>query len=548
MASELGRRRFLGVGAALAGTGLLSACGAGNMAVSLTAAAGQPKAGGSIVYLAQTLIPGYQQQNTGSWSVEEIWDQFVELLFYPDSKGNIRPHLATGYTANADLTNYTIGVREGVTFSNGEKLDAEAVALNLNVLGLGQSDQGVPRNGSFPPGYSKAVATGDYTVEVAFSEPFNGFVQQGLTTATSGILAPATLKLGLAEQSDLNNVYGTGPWTVQSWSPSKEIVLTRRDDYNWPRPDDTHTGPAYLEQITVQQITETALRDEALQSGEAHIAHYPQTSQEDELKSAGLAVYDPPILASVWGLHIRLNARFTNDIRVREALTRAVNRQQILDTNYDSAWKLPYGPLDRTIPHTPDLSARFAYDPDRASSLLDEAGWTGRDSDGYRTKNGQTLEFPEYPSVYIQTSQDDLTLMAQQYQEVGIKLTLENVDFDDYPTVTAPNLSPPVPLYEIHWTAPWPSLLWRWWHSSQENQFGAPSKELDTILENIVTSTTTADAYAWSVKAQQYVIDNYYFIPVHEFTENWAAVKSLGGVTVDGGGRIRLYNAWLGQA
>jgi peptide/nickel transport system substrate-binding protein len=544
MSWELNRRQLLQLSALLVGGGALAACSPRGGAPNPTTAQGSstPRPGGEIVYLNAHLNPAYAQQQINSWHTLQVWAQFVEYLFYYDAAGQLRPHLATGYTANDDFTTFTIDVSPGVTFSNGEPLDAEAVALNLNVQGLGDEELGILRVANIPEVYQEAVPVGDNAVEVRLSEPFPGFIPILAGTSTTGILAPATLTLSLEEQGDLKNTFGTGPFVVDSWVPSKEIVLTRRDDYAWSRPDAPHDGPAYLERITIQQLKEDALRVGALDSGQVQLIHYTQPTEEQRLQESGFTVLDSFIPGSVWGLHIRLTAPHLDDIRVRRALTHAIDRQEIVDTLYPPTWKVATGPLNSGTPGAVDLSDRFAYDPELANRLLDDAGWTERDAEGYRTKNGEQLRVIDYPSVFITTSKADLQLIAQQWKRVGVRLELKNVDFANYNTVTA---DPEVSLYEIHWACPYPNFLWRWWHSSQQNQFMAPSAELDRILESITKAPDDDAAYAAAAEAQKYVIDNAYFIPVHEFPQNFAAAPQLKGVAADGYGRIRLYDVWL---
>ncbi|MGW5381403.1 ABC transporter substrate-binding protein [Nocardia sp. NPDC003963] len=180
MSYELARRRFLGLGAALAGTGILAACGDYTASSTRTNSphSAIPVPGGEITYLNEKLIDGYQQQSTGSWHVAQVWNQIVERLFYYDADGNFLPHLATGYTQNDARTEFGLTIRQGVTFSNGEKLDAAAVAANLNLLGRGDKSRGIPRAAYFPTSYGEAVAAGDYEVIVRLTGPFGDFIQK----------------------------------------------------------------------------------------------------------------------------------------------------------------------------------------------------------------------------------------------------------------------------------------------------------------------------------------------------------------------------------
>lgn len=545
MTHEFDRRRFLGFGAALVGTGFLAACGGATSPTGSATASGSPTPGGTVTYLNEKLIDGYQQQSTGSWHVAQVWNQVVERLFYYDADGVFRPHLATGFTENDDRTEFGLTIRQGVTFSNGEKLDAAAVASNLNLLGTGDKGRGVPRAAYFPPSYDVAEATGEYDVTIRLTEPFGDFIQKLGAWTTVGILAPATIDAGLADQSDLSKIFGTGPFVVESWLPSKEVVLRRREDYSWPRSDTAHDGPAYLEKITVQQVIEPSLRGGSLQAGQVDIIHYVQPTEEPFVTD-GFTLIAPTFFGSVWGLQLRLTAAHLDDIRVRRALTHGVDRADIIATNYPSgAWTEAKSTFNEIVPGTLDLRDRFAYDPDLSNRLLDEAGWTDRNSDGYRVKDGEQLSLLIYPSVFITTSEADLQLVAQHWRRIGVRLEIKGTDFSNYNTVTA---QPDVPLYENHWLAGSQSEMWRWWHSSQANQFKTPGEELDGLLTTLVQATSEPARIDASKAVQEYVIDNALYIPIHEFRQTWGAANHLKDLSVDGLGLINFYDAWIDES
>lgn len=542
MTHELARRRFLSLSAALVGTGFLAACGGSTSPRSASAPTGVPSSGGAITYLNEKLIDGYQQQSTGSWHVAQVWNQLVERLFYYDAQGNFFPHLATGFTQNDERTEFGLTIRQGVTFSNGERLDAAAVAANLNLLGTGDKERGLPRSAYFPTSYGGAEAVDDYEVVVRLKEPFGDFIQKLGAWTTVGILAPETVEASLSDQSDLSKVYGTGSFVVESWLPSKEVVLRRREDYDWPRDDAQHAGPAHLERVTVQQVIEPSLRAGSLRAGQVDVIHYVQPTEEPFVEQ-DFQLIAPTFFGSVWGLQLRLTAAHLDDVRVRKALTHGVDRKDILKTNYPSgAWREAKSTLNEIVPGTLDLRDRFAYDRELSNRLLDEAGWTERDKDGYRVKDGEQLSFLVYPSVFITTSEADLQLIAQQWRQIGVRLEIKGTDFSNYNTVTAQTS---VPLYENHWLAGSPTEMWRWWHSSQSNQFKAPGEELDALLTTLTQAKTSDDRIQASKDVQEYVIDNAYYIPVHEFIQTWGASNQVQGLRVDGLGLISFYDAWL---
>jgi len=413
----------------------------------------------------------------------------------------------------------------------------------LDLLGKGDKTRGITRSAYFPQTYEKSEPISEYDVKVTLAEPFGDFIQKLGAWTTVGILAPETINGSLADQSDLRKVYGTGPFVVESWVPNKEVVLQRREDYAWPRADAKHTGPAYLERVVAQQVTEPSLRVGALESGQVDIIHYVQPTEERQIADDGFNLIAPTFFGSVWGLQLRLTAKYLDDIRVRKALAHGIDRGEILRTNYPSGeWADAKSIFNDVVPGTIDLRSRFEYNPDEANRLLDEAGWTGRDAEGYRTRGSDRLQFEIYPSVFITNSKPDLQLITQQWKQIGVELDIKAVDFANYNAVTA---LPDVPLYENHWLAGSQSEAWRWWHSSQGNQFKQPGDELDGLLTNLVQATSNQDRITASERVQEYVIDNAYYIPVHEFRQTWGAAPQLQGLEVDGLGLISFYDAWL---
>ena len=135
-----------------------------------------------------------------------------------------------------------------------------------------------------------------------------------------------------------------------------------------------------------------------------------------------------------------------------------------------------------------------------------------------------------------------MQLVAQQWKRIGVELDIKGVDVTNYNTVTA---APDVPLYENHWLAGSQSEAWRWWHSSQSNQFKAAGPELDRLLTDLVQAKSDDARIAASKQVQEYVIDNAYYIPIHEFRQTWGADPKLRGLQVDGLGLISFYDAWL---
>ncbi len=110
----------------------------------------------------------------------------------------------------------------------------------------------------------------------------------------------------------------------------------------------------------------------------------------------------------------------TASLDVRQAIQHAINRTQILNTVYPKGWDLAESFIQSNVPEAQNDSALFSYDPSLSDKLLTEAGWI-EGANGYRTKDGQTLDFTLVPNPYVPSTEQEDELIAQQFAKVGIK-------------------------------------------------------------------------------------------------------------------------------
>ncbi|MCZ4135868.1 peptide ABC transporter substrate-binding protein, partial [Escherichia coli] len=131
--------------------------------------------------------------------------------------------------ANEDQTEFTFTIRDGVTFSDGSKLDAEAVKLNLDALGKGIKSAQIAPNVDFAA-YKSAEVVGGNKVKVTLKRPDANFLRS-TSSVTAGLVSPKTLELDNAAQSSISKIVGSGPFVFESEKPDEEVVFSSRDDY-----------------------------------------------------------------------------------------------------------------------------------------------------------------------------------------------------------------------------------------------------------------------------------------------------------------------------
>jgi peptide/nickel transport system substrate-binding protein len=528
------------VAAGLAGSLLLAGCAqAGDDAAST--GEGEPKSGGELVHAVTDLADGWQQQQSNNWYKSQVWTQLVETLVYVDDEGTVYPWLADSWEESPDGLSYTITVRDGVSFSDGTPLTAETVAHNLNVLGLGDKEKGISRSPLIPGDFAGAVATGDLTVLVTLSAPNRGFIPS-LGFFAAGILSDATLELPLEQQSDLANVVGTGPFVFEEQTPGKEIVVVRRDDYDWPTPAFDHTGPAYLDRIIFTVVADDGSRLGALESNQIDSLHFVQPSEELRLQDAGFNVIYGQYLGTPINFILRPGAAIVSDERVRQALQVGIDRQDIVDTIYNKNWKAATSSVQQAVPGWVDLGDQLTYDPEKAEELLDAAGWSERNGDGIRVKDGQTLTLPGYSSPYLNTSPQILELIAQQLKLIGIDFELQQTDIASYTDVQGNAQTPLVVTANTFLDA---TSLRQYWGTGFSNQFKLTTPELEPLLAGVTATadgtTERADAAA---ALQEATIAGAYTIPLVDNYQVLVTGPQVHDVVTNGVGRPYFYETW----
>src|ERR1700678_407201 len=294
--------RALAGAAAIAALALtVAACGAGSGAASSNAAdTSTPKDGGTLTFLIQEFPTGWVSSESNISSYEgNLWGEITDKLVYVSSTGQVSPWIATSWQTEDNATKYILHLKPGVTFSDGEPLNAAAVVDNITLWAKGDPSRGIAKVGLLPALYfEQAKAVNSTTVEVDFSKPTLGFIPT-LGYHGSILLAPKTLALSVNQQANLTNEIGSGPFVVKSFQTGVSYTLARRADYDWGPPALGHTGPAYLDSITYKVVADESTREQAVVAGDAQADFNVPPSDIPSLESQGFTVATPPYLGFV---------------------------------------------------------------------------------------------------------------------------------------------------------------------------------------------------------------------------------------------------------
>ncbi|WP_309128583.1 ABC transporter substrate-binding protein [Microbacterium sp.] len=315
--------------------------------------------------------------------------QVLDSLVFQEADGTFSPWLAKSWKVSDDGMTYTFELRDDVTFTDGTPFDAAAVKANFDRImdpATASAQAASMLGGDL---YESTEVLGDHTVAVHFTGPYAPFLQAA-STAQLGFWSPKAIAESgdrlKAGGPDVN--VGTGPFELTEYTPNQEIVYTRNDDYAWGPHGEK--APRF-ETLRVQILPEASVRAGVVESGEADLA-----SQLPPNIAAGLGeqltVESIEYPGMPYSLFLNEAYGVFADQKVREAFERAIDVDTAVEKIFFGQFPRAWSVLGSTTPgYDETLEGSWPFDADRANELLDDAGWTERDADGIRVKDGKRL-------------------------------------------------------------------------------------------------------------------------------------------------------------
>ncbi len=409
---------------------LLTACpGAGGAGVGPVVGGSGASAGGS-ARPTDRLILGIQQEPDklnpainamvyGTYIARTIcpflvnFDETMELVPY------VIEHVPTVENGgiSEDFLTYTYVLREGIRWHDGAPFTAEDVVFSTDVI-LDERHEIESRTG-----YDKiesVTATDERTVVVKLTEPYAPFVD---TYFFAFPIMPKHL-LESAVGHEFSKAawqrapIGVGPYKFEEWQAGSHVTVVRNEDF--------FGGAPAIERITFRFIKDAQTMLVALEAGELDGYDNAAPDHVERLNALeGVTVSVTPAL--MWE-HLDLNHEdpILADVRVRQAINLAVDREEIGREIYGGIWPAAYGDVRPDLRWwNPEVEKLVRLDRDAARKLLEQAGWKAGD-DGIREKDGARLTLSI--STTAGRKQRELTeqVLRQHLRQVGIDLTIEN--------------------------------------------------------------------------------------------------------------------------
>lgn len=503
---------------------------------------GDVTAGGMLVF-ASNVEPDCLDPGTSAFDITAVVGRHLfDTLLWQAPDGEIGAGLAETWAVSDDATQYTFHLRDGVTFSDGTPLDAAAVKATFDRI-VDPKTGSQYASGLLGP-YAGSKVVDDLTVEVDFERSYAPFLQAA-SQAFLGILSPTAIADG---KNPCTEPVGSGPFTLGEFTPQDQVVLERRDDYDWAPADEEHQGPANLDEVVFRVVPEDEVRVGLLRNGEVDAIGVVPPLEIGPLEDEGYAVERAEAPGAPYAMYLNTSRAPWTDVDLRRAVQAGVDLDSIVSSVFDDRYPRAWGPVSPQTPGYDDsVEGTWGGDPELATSLIEDAGYA-KGSDGFYEKDGQrlTLELAYFSGDREQRN-EIVTLVQSQLKDVGIDLQL--IPEAQAGDALADNS---YDAGEFSFVSGDPDILSTLFSSANVGKDGNPGSNMSAVQDPQIdadlaagVSSTDPDARAAAYAAvQERVVDQAYAIPIYVPSYYIATADGVGGVEFGPQSDVRFFGAY----
>ena len=415
---------------------------------------------------------------------EHVHEPLIQSTLTVTTKDlQIGKDLATDYSVSEDGMIWTVSIRDGVKFTDGEALTASDVAFTYNNC----KEKSTVNDFTM---LDEAVALNENTVEFRMTKPFSIWPY---TMAIVGIVPEHAY-----DENYGQNPIGSGRYIMKQWDKGQQVIFEANPDYYGDAPK--------MRKVTVLFMEEDAALAAAL-AGQADVAHTAASYADQTMDGYGLLAvqtvdnrgFNLPCIMPEEKDGITYGNAFTADVNVRRAINIGIDRQEMIDHVLNGYGTAAYSVCDKMPWY--NEAGEVAYDQEEAKRILDDAGWL-EGSSGIREKDGVkaefTLMFSSGDSVRQALAEDT----ANQLKELGIRVTTEGVGWD-----VAYDRAQSDPLV-WGWGAHTPMEVYNIYHSLANSGIGQAeyspyaNETVDQYMDEALETATLEESYELWQKAQ----------------------------------------------
>lgn len=469
----------------------------------------------------------------------------MDGLFGFDDEMKIIPLLAESYEANEDATEYVIHLRQGISFSDGTPLNAEAAKANFDRWG--DKELGLKRTTLLCNVLKSTEAVDEYTVKVTLTEPFGAFVAT-LAHPACVLMSPKVIAEG--NDACAERPVGTGQYIFKEWIAGDHATVTLNKDW-WGYDAEICGGTALAEpdagfkSVTFRPVAENATRVAMLQSGDADFI-WPVPTESMQALAGDTNIY----VGAEEGMVVRYlfmnnqKAPF-NDKRVRQAVNYAINKEAyiaVVKNGLSSPASSIIGPATQHYKGNDP----YPYDPEKAKELLAEAGYP----DGFEctlicastTGNLKQGEF-----LQQQLAQVGITMNINALESAVVNDKVENVD--------KPGAEAEVEMYVIGWSsstgdADWgirPLVAVESEPPMSYNICYYENEEVDKLLYDALSTADETKRAEFYAQAQDILWEDCPMVCLVNDYNTWATTNKIANVKVYPDNCLNIRNARMAK-
>ncbi|PJG85271.1 ABC transporter substrate-binding protein [Conservatibacter flavescens] len=388
----------------------------------------------TLVYCSEA-SPSYlnPQLVTDGASIDASGQQiFNRLTTFEKGKTDVIPSLAEKWDVSEDGKTYTFYLRKGVKFHSNKDFtpsrdfNADDVLFSFNR----QLDPNHPYHKVSGGAYeyfigmdmqniiSKVEKLDDYTVKISLNvpnAPFLANLAMDFASIHSAEYADKMQKAGTLEKVDTAPI-GTGPFEFVSYQKDSTIRYKAFENY-WE-------GKAPIDRLVFSITPDASVRYAKLKKGECHVMPYPNPADIEKMKTDSEINLLKEAGLNVGYLHFNVQKKPFDDVKVRQALNYAVNKEAILTSVYQGAGQVAKNPIPPTMWGYNEAVKDYEYDPEKAKALLKEAGF----------ENGFETELWAMPvsRPYNPNARRMAELVQADWEKVGVKAKIVSYEWGEY--------------------------------------------------------------------------------------------------------------------
>ncbi len=488
----------------------------------------EPKDGGFITIARISNSDTLDPQKTSLLASHEITTHIFDPLIQLDAEGTVYPALAESWEFSNDNKTLTFHLKEGVTFHDGSPLTADTVKWSVDRHLAPETAS--PTSWMLGPIESVEVVD-DLTVAYNYTAPFVP-LWVGLSYSYCAPLSQSAVE---AAGDDFGrNPIGTGPFRFVSWEPDEGITLEAWKEHTWPSTIFDNPGPPYLDGARYVIMPEDATRIAALQSGDIDMIAGSDAVPIDkiaQLENMGdLKVVTAP-QAGVTYTYINTTVEPLNDVRVRQAINYAVDKQKMIQLvlgGNATVSRSPVGSLFSAL-YTDDVT-HYDYDLDKAKALMAEAG----------VEDGFDMTYLLLDGAIFRRIGE---VVKEDLSQININVELQSLPVAEM--VTRANEASDG-MYFFWYTYSDPDIIYQLLKKGEAFAWSYHTNpELDTLIEEQRVEFDLAARAEIFKQIQQIAVDEAYWLFLYEGQYVSAMRENVNGVEFDLVGFNALQDIWL---